>query len=183
MSGLYVHFQQVVTYWKQELENYDHAALHYKPDGDNGWSMGQLYTHIVEFSREYYVPAIEKCLESTENSDQFMSYEAYNMFSYGNFPPFKKHRSLEEMLEIKQPENAQEIEANLQAISEEMEALAARIEQTPSGKVEELGLGFLDATEYFLMNCMHWRHHMLDKWELEERLVQHVMVSDESAEQ
>jgi hypothetical protein len=131
-----------------------------------------MYDHLILVAHEY-LDNMETC--STLNDEQSLGKTEFGQHLYksGGFPPIK----IKLPDELNAPPNNSDGKDDL--ISR-MEQVILRLSQweskvdniNPNYKVEHGGFGWLNAREWYDLVGMHFRHHLRQKDELEQRLVQ-----------
>ena len=77
-------FNYVVDNWIKELERYHFTQLYIKPS-PAGWSLGQLYMHLIA-DTNFYLEQIEICTSTNDNANEEASPAAKTMFRNNEFP-------------------------------------------------------------------------------------------------
>ena len=161
-------FNDTIDIWIEALEHYSFAQLYRKPSQD-GWSIGQVYMHLIE-NTEYYIEQIKTCLGNNDNEFEEASPSARTMFLNNDFP--------DELIEgppsnnsTPQPESKKQLLKNLFAIKNEMSHLYLLMSASGfRGKTKHPGLLYLNAREWFQFAEMHFRHHLRQKKRIDEFL-------------
>ena len=161
-----LHFIHV---WKSSLKLHKFEELLLKPDPDS-WSLGQVYIHLISASLNFQIKAIERCLKSSENKRKLKSFKGFLIFNIlGNFPPMKIKVPASREYTPKQPKSKAEIIEGLEKTKKKLTVIAAQLEkQNKGGKVAHPALGFLNAKEWFHLIEMHFRHHLRQKFDLDQ---------------
>ena len=161
---------KLINTYKNELQNYSLEQLRYISE-EGVWSIGQMYDHLILVAHEY-LDNMETC--ATLNDEQPLGKTEFgeHLYKIGGFPPNK----------IKLPDELNTPPNN----SDSMDDLISRLDQVilrlsqweskvdninPNYKVEHGGFGWLNAREWYDLVGMHFRHHLRQKDELEQRLV------------
>ncbi|TYS48522.1 DinB family protein [Bacillus infantis] len=161
--------QSVMEIYKQSLGKYTLEQLRQIP-AEGVWSLAQMYDHVIVVADEYLDEA-EACANAEPVQGRGKTEFGEKLFREGGFPPVK----IRLPDEMNQPPDNSGTSASL---LERLENLEKRIEvsrQTlhkihPSLKREHGGFGWLSAKEWHQLAEMHFRHHLRQKGELEERL-------------
>ncbi|MGD6854054.1 DinB family protein [Bacillus infantis] len=161
--------QSVMEIYKQSLGKYTLEQLRQIP-AEGVWSLAQMYDHVIVVADEYLDEA-EACANAEPVQGRGKTEFGEKLFREGGFPPVK----IRLPDEMNQPPDNSGTSASL---LERLENLEKRIEvsrQTlhkihPSLKREHGGFGWLNSIEWHNLQEMHFRHHLRQKGELEERL-------------
>lgn len=161
---------KLINIYKNELQNYSLVQLRYKSE-EAVWSIGQMYDHLILVAHEY-LDNMETC--STLNDEQPFGKTEFgeHLFKIGGFPPIK----IKLPDELNTPPNNSDSKDDL---IRRMDQLILRLSQWESKvdninlnyKVKHGGFGWLNAREWYDLVGMHFRHHLRQKDELEQRLV------------
>lgn len=172
-----LHPQIILKQLEVLLDHYQRKIAEYMPENfvktgtGEEWSMGQLYTHLLD-SSQFFRYQVRCCLQQEkgqEGGDKTAAGE--NIYQYESFPPIK----------IKIPEAwrgadpiAQAQEAYPPRLEEERHKLTLLLAplQTDAGvyKTFHQVCGWLNGLEWFKMAEMHWRHHLRQQQEIEKTL-------------
>ena len=165
---LFEDFDCSLDSWIKALDNYSLAQLCTKPS-PNDWSMGQLYRHLIA-DTNFYIQQIRACIFTNDYQQEEASTFARAIFSANAFPdtaiegsPLNAH--------IKQPQNKEQVVAELSRIKDEVRLLRPLfLKTTHTGKTKHPGLGYFTATEWLQFAEMHFRHHLRQKKRIDEFL-------------
>jgi DinB superfamily len=161
--------QGLIESYKSNLQNYSLEQLRYKT-AEGVWSIGQMYDHLILVAHEY-LDNVETCAVSVEEQNLGKTEFGEQLFKIGGFPPIK----------IKLPDELNSPPSN----SDSIEVLMSRLDQVmqrmkqweskvntinPNYKVKHGGFGWLSAREWYDLVNMHFRHHLRQKHELEQKL-------------
>ncbi|RIX52689.1 DinB family protein [Paenibacillus nanensis] len=156
-----------------DLQRYSFEQLRFIPE-PGVWSLCQMYDHLILAALDYF-EKIAECATDGEEQGQGKTEAGEELFALGGFPPVK----------IKLPDGPENSPSN----SESHEDLASRLELVkwemmkweervpainPNRKVRHDGFGWLNALEWFALTNMHFRHHLRQKEELEQRWTAHI---------
>ncbi len=161
-------FEEVITIWENELDNYTMQELLKKPS-DEKWSMGQLYNHLISATLSFHLKQIEACIASDENKNKKKNFKGFITYHIlGKMPPIKIKVPPSDAYTPKQPESKDAIAEGLKKCRERTKNALATIQNaTASGKTAHPGLAFLNAEEWYKLIEMHFRHHLRQKKELD----------------
>lgn len=161
---------KLINTYKNELQNYSLEQLRYKSE-EAVWSIGQMYDHLIVVAHEY-LDNMEAC--SIIQNEQPLGKTEFGelLYKIGGFPPIK----IKLPDELNTPPNNSDSKDEL--ISR-MDQVILRLSQweskgdniSPNYKVKHGGFGWLNAREWYDLVGMHFRHHLRQKDELEQRLV------------
>lgn len=130
-----------------------------------------MYDHLILVAHEY-LNNMEKCAILNKEQPLEKTEFGKNLYKIGGFPPIK----------IKLPDELNAPPNNLDGkddLISRMDLVILRLSQweskvdniNPNYKVEHGGFGWLNAREWYDLVGMHFRHHLRQKDELEQRLV------------
>jgi hypothetical protein len=161
-------FNDTITEWISFLNDYTLEQLHQQP-GSGGWSLGQVYTHIIDDTR-YQVAQMKIALSTGEHAAEAMHPDAASMFDNNSFPGMQIQGPATNEV-IPQPASKQALMLSLVQIRNEVnEAWAAMDPAFAGGKSLHPGLGFFSASEWLQFMEMHLRHHFRQKKRIDEAL-------------
>ncbi|KAF0815571.1 hypothetical protein KIS4809_5690 [Bacillus sp. ZZV12-4809] len=160
---------KLINRYKNELRNYSLEQLRYISE-EGVWSIGQMYDHLIRVAHEY-LDNMEKCAVLNKEQPFGKTEFGEHLFKIGGFPPIK----IKLPDELNAPPNNSDSKEDL--ISR-MDQLILRLSQweskvdniNPNFKVKHGGFGWLNTREWYDLAGMHFRHHLRQKGELEQRL-------------
>ncbi|MEN8698594.1 DinB family protein [Bacillus infantis] len=159
----------VMDSYKQSLGKYTVEQLRKIP-ADGVWSLAQMYDHVIVVAHEYLDEA-EACAAVDPVQSRGKTEFGEKLFRDGGFPPVKI-RLPDEMNQP--PDNSGTPASLLERLAElekRMEGVGKKLHKVHSNlKREHGGFGWLNAKEWHQLAEMHFRHHLRQKGELEERL-------------
>ena len=149
------------------LDDYSAADFQKKPAEDS-WSVGQLYVHLVKATLHFHLKQIETCLSNSENAGKSKAMPGRISFLLGGFPPTKIKVPASDTYTPKQPADKNEIKHGFNTIREALTLLVPKLKNaSSSGKTPHPAMGHLNATEWFRLIEMHFRHHLRQKKRLD----------------
>lgn len=155
----------VIHVYKRSLDYYTIEQLRHKLS-DHRWSLGEMYDHVINSALHTYFPAIIKCLNEPDTHATAKTAAGDEIFTMGAYPPTKVKSSARPP---KNPETKEPLYDGLHRIIEQARVmLPVVIEARPDAKVMHSRLGALNAKEWFQLADMHFRHHLIQKEELEQ---------------
>lgn len=159
----------VIETYKNALHNYSLEQLRYIPAG-GVWSICQMYDHLILVAFEY-LENVEACAITKE--EQILGKTAFgeNLFKNGGFPPIK----IKLPDELNAPPNNSDcnevLMSRLEQVEKKMRYWQWKVNQiNPNYKVKHGGFGWLNAREWYDLVDMHFRHHLRQKSDLEDRI-------------
>lgn len=160
---------KLIKTYKNELQDYSLEQLRYKSD-EEVWSIGQMYDHLILVAHEY-LDNIEKCSTLSDEQPLGKTEFGQHLYKIGGFPSIK----IKLPDELNTPPNNSDGKDDL---IRRMDEVILRLSQwnskvdkiNPNYKVEHGGFGRLNAREWYDLVGMHFRHHLRQKDELEQRL-------------
>mgnify|MGYP000368541260 CR=1 FL=1 len=156
-------FLKIVEIWEKELDNYDTNQLTQKENAEN-WSIGQLYKHLIDGTLNFHLQQVNLCINSTENKSKkknFKGFLAYNLLN--GFPPIKIKVPASETYTPKEPESVDELKNGFQKLRQEMENVLENLKKDKKGKTAHPGFSYLNASEWYRLIPMHFKHHIRQK--------------------
>lgn len=160
---------KLIDTYKSFLQKYSQEQLSYIPE-QGVWSISQMYDHITVVAHEY-LDSFEACALAVREQKQGKTEFGEYLFNIGGFPPIKI--KLPDELDTP-PDNTKmkaEIMLELDLLMKRMKELKMIVNDiNPNFKVEHGGFGWLNAQEWFDLVGMHFRHHLRQKYELDQKL-------------
>jgi len=156
--------------WENDLEKYNLNQLVKKENKEN-WSMGQLYKHLIDGTLDYHLKQINECINTSENKSKKKNFKGFIAFHIlKGFPPVKIKVPPSETYTPKQPTSIQELKEGFQKLKNEMNKTLVNFKKDKKGKTPHPAFSYLNATEWFALIPMHFKHHIRQK----ERLNNHL---------
>ncbi|MDG5473144.1 DinB family protein [Jeotgalibacillus sp. ET6] len=160
---------KLIDAYKGFLQNYSMEQLRHVPE-EGVWSVGQMYDHLI-VSAQDYLDNVEDCASAGREQEDGKTEFGETIFSTGGFPPIKI-KLPDEM--NAPPDNSKSREVLIL----ELEQLMTRVKEwekkvgdiNQKYKAEHGGFGWLNAREWFALIEMHFRHHLMQKDDLDKRL-------------
>jgi hypothetical protein len=160
-------FSYILDRWIEELDKYSLDQLLAKPPA--GWSMGQLYLHLIE-ATGYFLKHAETCTTSNDNVNSEKFPAAEKMFSNNDFPDVLLDGPPSNA-KTPQPVNKEQIFKGLIDSKSRFLEVSALVEKNQgNGKTKHFGLGYFTASEWLQFAEMHMRHHLRQKKRIDEFL-------------
>ncbi|MDR7074239.1 DinB family protein [Fictibacillus barbaricus] len=151
------------------LKDYSLEQLRHTP-GQGVWSIGQMYDHLIVVAHEY-LDKVEACATTVEEQKQGKTEFGEYLFNIGGFPPIKIKLPDELDTPPDNTKSKENIILELNQLINRMKELEMKVENiNPNYKDKHGGLGWLNAQEWFALVGMHFRHHLRQKYELDQKL-------------
>jgi hypothetical protein len=165
-------FNTVYNIWTSELDKYPMAQLLQQPKA-GGWSLGQVYVHLINSALGFHIPQIETCMATNDNSGKWKNFKGFMCYTFiKGFPDIKIAVPPSERYTPKQPADKQDLYDGLDKVKAAMVAVLPKLEaNTMRGKTAHPGMSFLNANEWYTMVEMHYRHHLKQKATLDTMLI------------
>lgn len=164
-------FEQVATYYIEELSEYSVDEFTRKPSEDE-WSLGQMYNHLIKSTLHLQLKAIKQCVNGTTSDDGKKTEIGESIFKEGKFPPIRLKGPDTPDFTPPNPTGKEEVKEGLLQIIEEMQEIESKLSDIPaSQKVQHRRMGYLNAEEYFQLIDMHFRHHLRQKERIDQFLL------------
>ncbi len=166
----YKNFESMTKFWLAELEKYNEEPFKRKPN-DTSWSLGELYNHLY-VSTLFYLKNIDNCIEKKESKVGGRKNIAGTItFFQNSFMPFKYKLGVNEKYPPEMPKDIMAIKDKLIKLMKLMYFAGEKIEKLSKEdlkhKTKNPGFGFLNASEWYRLAEIHFRHHMRQKNKLE----------------
>lgn len=160
---------KLIETYKGFLEEYSQQQLRHIPD-QGVWSINQMYDHLIVVAHEY-LDSVEACALAAGEQKQGKTEFGEFIFNIGGFPPIKI--KLPDELNAP-PDNTKmkvDIMLELDQLMTRMKELKKKVDEiNPNYKEKHGGFGWLNAQEWFDLVEMHFRHHLRQKYELDQKL-------------
>lgn len=160
---------KLIEEYKNQLLRYSPEQLWYIPE-PGVWSICQMYNHLIEVAQEYLDNAAA-CMAASEAQPLGKTEAGERLYALGGFPPkkIKLPAALEHI--PSHSETKEELAAGLDQLIQKMMEWEDKVDKVnPTHKIKHGGFGWLNAREWFDLIGMHFRHHLLQKSELEQKL-------------
>lgn len=160
---------KLIETYKSELQNYSLEQLrHISSEGV--WSIGQMYDHVILVAYEY-LDNMEACAASVKEQKLGKTEFGKRLFEEGGFPPVKIKLPDELNAPPNNSDTREKLMSRLNEVMQRMIQWKPKIDDVnPNYKVQHGGFGWLNAPEWYDLVGMHFRHHLRQKEELEEKL-------------
>jgi hypothetical protein len=164
-------FEATAAIWKEWLGKYGEDEFVREPEG-GGWSIGQVYFHLVNGTRQYQLRQVALCLEGKWTVvPGGKKFPGKVIFALGSFLPVRVTVPPSETYTPKQPAGIASMKAGLDGLCQAMRETAPRIAAAaPDMKAAHPILGFLNAAEWYQLIEMHFRHHLRQKRRIDRLL-------------
>ena len=157
-------------YWLKELDFYGTNQFKKKVDSTT-WTIGQIYDHLLIYSQDVHIKAIQECLQMKDINDkkESKSLKGTIQFMVGGYLPFK-HKS-NPYKEPTQPLSTEKVKDDFYRFLKVLYKVAKEIDyKKPMKKVKHPSLGYLSAEEWFQLIEMHFSHHLRQKKKLDQEV-------------
>ena len=159
-------FNTTIQKWIDSVNDYTLEMLH-QPPRPGSWSLGQVYTHIID-DTGWFAGQMREALATRENSEKEMHENAKAMFRNNAFPDMRIEGPATNTF-IPQPQSKAELVSRLTAIREEVNSLFVSFDASRNmGKTRHPGLHYFSAGEWLQFAEMHMRHHLRQKERIDE---------------
>lgn len=156
-------FEEITALYLEELDRFSMEQLLHKPNAED-WSIGQLYVHLVGSARHMQLRNVELCRDASHpavQADGSKSEAGGAIFAQGAFPPIRIHVPPSPEYTPGQPDSKEGLAEDLRSVAARMRELEPLLAGIPScHTVAHPRLGYLNATEWFELAEMHYRHHL-----------------------
>lgn len=151
------------------LKIYTEDEFFYK-ESEEIWSLAQMYEHITGTGFAYFLANINRCLEQRKGQigGELTDAGSYVLYKNG-FPPDKKFKRPDtETVPVIIPKTIAHYALELPKLLEELLAVIPKVEKDSGEyKTFHFYFGMLNANQWLLNTEFHFRHHLIQKAELE----------------
>ncbi|WP_314589185.1 DinB family protein [Paenibacillus terrigena] len=159
----------LIESYKSDLQQYSQDYLRYIPS-EGVWSIGQMYDHLILVAHEY-LDNVETCARQEEEQHLGKSDFGERLYQMGGFPPIKIKLPDELNAPPNNWDSQEDLMNRLDQVMLRLRELETSIDAiNPNYKVNHGGFGWLNAKEWYDLFGMHFRHHLRQKYELEQNL-------------
>ncbi|KEQ24807.1 DinB family protein [Paenibacillus tyrfis] len=167
-------FEEITEHYIQELEGFSMEQLKQQP-GENEWSLGQMYRHLIGAALYLQLANAERCL-APDGNDAVSAGEKTEVgaaiFEQGSLPPVRIQVPPSPQYTPQQPESKEQLVEGLKSVVRRMYEIAPKLENAPlHHTVAHPRFGGLTAEEWFKLVEMHYRHHLMQKDRLKQALL------------
>ena len=136
-----------------------------EPPNDGGWTLGQIYDHLIRSCVDLHLPYAESCLRGEGRSGR-KRFPVALLFWMGGFPKMRTNPSRkvkDAMPNGWEPKSLSQTEAlkGLEEVSQRMDKICSVLSQSnPNIKICYPPMGYLNASEWAQIVPMHLKHHL-----------------------
>jgi hypothetical protein len=160
---------KLIETYKSFLQQYSLEQLRHISE-KGVWSIGQMYEHLIVVAHEY-LDSVEACAAKVGEKKQGKTEFGEYLFSNGGFPAIKIKLPAELDTSPDNTKIKEDIKLELDQLMNRMKELNIKADDiNPNYKVEHGGFGWLNAREWYDLVGMHFRHHLRQKYELDQKL-------------
>lgn len=158
-------------YWISELDYYGKNQFKEKVKGE-GWTMGQVYDHIVYGTYDFHLQKLNNCIlrenGSTEGDKKIL---AKLIFMFGSIPPIRLKGRPASVYLPGQPENPEKFKDEFYKFLKVVHRASKEAgEAKLDFKTHHPIMGMLNAMEWLQLIEMHMRHHVRQKKRMDKSL-------------
>ncbi|MFC5650337.1 DinB family protein [Paenibacillus solisilvae] len=161
--------QQWIEIYKSDLQSYSLQQLR-QITSQGAWSLSQLYNHLILAALDY-LDQVEIC--ATAGVEQMLgkTEAGKELFKLGGFPPIKIKLPDGPENTPSNSESKEDLRRGLDQVLQRMREWEGKLDRiNPNYKAKHDGFGWLNAKDWFDLVGMHFRHHLRQKSELEQKL-------------
>lgn len=159
---------KLIETYKHDLQNYSLEQLRYIT-AEGVWSIGQMYDHVILVAMEY-LDNVETCAESKEEQKLGKTEFGEHLYKIGDFPPIKIKLPDELNTPPSNSDSKEDLTNRLDLVMQRLRQWEPRVNTINLNyKIKHEGFGWLNAREWFDLVGMHFRHHLRQKCELEQK--------------
>ncbi|MCH1624414.1 DinB family protein [Fredinandcohnia quinoae] len=160
---------ELIETYKSELQNYSLEQLR-SITAEGVWSIGQMYDHVILVAMEY-LDHVETCATLKVEQELGKTDFGEQLFKIGGFPPIKIRLPDELNTPPSNSDSKEDLTSRLDQVMKRLRQWESRVDAiNPNYKVKHDGFGWLNASEWFDLVGMHFRHHLRQKYELEHKI-------------
>ncbi len=160
---------RLIETYKSYLQNYSLEQLRYITT-EGVWSIGQMYDHLILVALEY-LDNVETCGAAKEEQTLGKTEFGEQLFKIGGFPPIKIKLPAELNTPPSNSDRIEDLMSRLDQVIQKLRQWESKVDGiNPNYKVKHGGFGWLNAREWYDLVSMHFRHHLRQKHELEQKL-------------
>ncbi|MCC6727614.1 MAG: DinB family protein [Saprospiraceae bacterium] len=159
---IHQNFEKVHASWEQELHQFTDAELT-KQETPEGWTLGQVYVHLINSALYFHLKQVAACCATNENADQAKTERGEGAFSAGSVPPIRVQVPPSEQYTPKPPQSKQELFDGLARVKSAMTEALSLFDDDQGGRTAHPSMGYLNALDWYQLVEMHWRHHLWQK--------------------
>ncbi|MDR0270412.1 DinB family protein [Paenibacillus sp.] len=162
----------ITEHYLKELDCFSMEELTRKP-GEEEWSLGQMYMHLINASLYMHLRNVRACAESAEGviTGGEKSERGEVVYLNQEFPNIQVRVPASSGYTPPQPASKEQIREGLQSVLIKMKETEPLVHSaSPQNKLVHPGFGALNAAEWFMLVEMHYRHHLRQKERLESFL-------------
>ena len=161
---------KVIESYKQDLQNYSLEQLRYISEA-GVWSIGQMYDHVILVALEY-LENVEACAALKKEQTLGKTEFGEKLYKLGGFPPIKIKLPDELNSPPNNNDSIEELEGRLDQVLDKLMKWETKVDSiNPNYKIKHGGFGWLNAREWYDLVGMHFRHHLRQKCELEQKSI------------
>jgi hypothetical protein len=160
-------FNRTCDLWLAELKAYDEEGFRRAPSS-GGWTIGQVYAHIVDAGELFGIEKIETCFARPASASR-LNWKGRLVFMLGGFPAIRATVPGDGSYAPQQPESMTAARERLSALKVKMSAIVSQVVDA-KGTSRHPVFGTLDARQWFTLVEMHMRHHLRQKKRIDSML-------------
>ncbi|MFC5447715.1 DinB family protein [Paenibacillus aestuarii] len=162
--------RHVIGSYRSFLQNYSLEQLRFI-SAEGVWSIGQMYDHMILVAHEY-LDNVEHCARSHSVQELGKTVFGEQLFREGGFPPIKIKLPDELNGPPNNTDSKQTLLNRLFEVEMRLNEWAPLVDEIHADyKVKHGGFGWLNAKEWYDLVDMHFRHHLRQWKELDQKLV------------
>lgn len=155
-------FENVLAQWELDLHRITEEELG-KRETPEGWTLGQVYNHLIGSALNFHLRQVAACCASSENASMPRNERGDAAFTAGSVPPVRVQVPPSEQYTPKHPQSKQELFDGMARVKSAMTGALPLFESNQGGKTQHPGMGWLNANDWYHLIEMHWRHHQWQK--------------------
>jgi hypothetical protein len=162
----YEKFLATAGIWEKSIEDYDDLSWNAVPSF-GGWTLAQVYRHVVDATRTFGFDKIEKCAERSDGRPS-RTWPGRLVFLLGSIPPVRA-RVPGDGTYAPEPISREDARLALADSKRRMVEIMPLV-RAARGVATHPALGRLTAEEWYRFLEMHMRHHLRQKKRIDAAL-------------
>lgn len=166
-SEILKQFEEVADTYLTALEGYSTEQFTKKPAPDE-WSLGQLYTHLINAGVFMQLKSIEQCASGEATVGEGKTEAGEKLMEAGMFPPIAIKVPDSPQYTPANPETIEEVKTRFLKFIDKMREIEPSVADIPADRTApHPRLGHLNAMEWYQLVPMHFAHHLRQKAKLD----------------
>ena len=166
-------FEETANHYIHALDQFSMEQLTRQPS-ESEWSLGQMMQHLINSALYMHLRNVELSMTANETGANLAAEKSeagVALFEKGSFPPVRIQVPPSPQYTPVQPTSKEQLVQGLNTVIQRMREVEPTLAHAPQfNKVAHPRFGAMNATEWYLLIEMHYRHHLLQLGRLKEFL-------------